>query len=57
MQRGRLSLLEINPDATWDTLPTTCRVSEITRVDFGGDYEGALDLVGGKPEQTNIRRR
>lgn len=46
---GKVSLLEINPDATWDAQPTDYRLSEITRVNFGGDYEGALHLVGGEP--------
>jgi hypothetical protein len=46
-ERGRVSLLEINPDATWNKKPTECRLSEITRVSFGGDYENALYLVGG----------
>jgi hypothetical protein len=49
VNRGRLSLLEINPDATWDQAPTEYRIGEITRVDFGGDYEEALHLVGGEP--------
>ena len=39
--------LEINPDATWDEKPNEYKLSEITRVDFGGDYEKALYLVGG----------
>ncbi|MBC7851905.1 MAG: hypothetical protein IAF94_00570 [Pirellulaceae bacterium] len=46
---GRVSLLEIDPDATWDDEPTEYRLSEITRVNFGGDYENALHLVGGDP--------
>jgi hypothetical protein len=49
VQRGRVSLLEINPDASWDAEPKDYRVSEITRVNFGGDYENALHLVGGDP--------
>jgi hypothetical protein len=49
VDRGRVSLLEINPDASWDAQPTDYRVSEITRVNFGGDYENALHLVGGDP--------
>jgi hypothetical protein len=44
-----MSLLEINPDATWDDTPSEYRLSEITRVNFGGDYEDALYLVGGSP--------
>ena len=47
VEQGRVSLLEINPDASWDAEPTEYRVSEITRVNFGGDYENALHLVGG----------
>jgi len=49
VERGRVSLLEINPDATWDKRPHEYRMGEITRVDFGGDYENALHLVGGDP--------
>jgi hypothetical protein len=49
VQRGQVSLLEINPDASWDAEPNDYRVSEITRVNFGGDYENALHLVGGDP--------
>jgi hypothetical protein len=49
IKRGRVSLLEINPDARWDAHPTAYRLSEITRVNFGGDYENALHLVGGEP--------
>jgi hypothetical protein len=44
---GRVSLLEINPDATWDKEPKQYRLRDITRVDFGGEYEEALQLVGG----------
>lgn len=47
VRKGRLSLLEIDPDAQWEQQPSEYRVAEITRIDFGGDYEGALDLVGG----------
>jgi hypothetical protein len=49
VSRGRVSLLEINPDATWDSTPSQYLLSEITRVNFGGDYETALHLVGGDP--------
>jgi hypothetical protein len=47
-----VSLLEIGPDASWDEKPETYRLSEITRVDFGGDYEEALHLVGGVPKPS-----
>ena len=46
---GRVTLLEIGPDARWEDQVETYRLSEITRVDFGGDYEDALHLVGGAP--------
>ncbi|MGA2440933.1 MAG: hypothetical protein ABSH08_08235 [Tepidisphaeraceae bacterium] len=49
VERGRVSLLEITPGATWDEKPTEYRLSEITRVGFGADYENALHLVGGNP--------
>jgi hypothetical protein len=49
ISRGRASLLEIGPDAIWEASPTAYRLGEITRVNFGGDYEGALYLVGGDP--------
>jgi hypothetical protein len=44
-----LSLLEIGPDAKWEDSPEEYRVGEITRVNFGGDYENALHLAGGDP--------
>jgi hypothetical protein len=49
VRNGRLSLLEIDPRAQWDDSATEHRLSEITRVNFGGDYEDALHIVGGKP--------
>ncbi len=49
VKRGLVSLLQIDPAANWDRLPEEYRLSEITRVNFGGDYEGALHLVGGDP--------
>lgn len=49
VHKGRISLLEINPDASWDEEPTQYRLSEITCVDFGGEYKDALHLVAGGP--------
>jgi hypothetical protein len=49
VKHGRVSMLEIGPDAVWDHAPEEYRISEITRVNFGGDYETALRLVGGDP--------
>lgn len=45
--KRNLQLLRIQPDANWDDEPSVYRLSEITRVDFGGDYENALELIGG----------
>ena len=47
----RVTLLEIQPDATWDTDPESYLLGEITRVDFGGGYEDALFAVGGAPPE------
>jgi hypothetical protein len=52
--RGRVTLLEIGPDASWDNELETYRLSEITRVDFGGDYENALQLIGGSKYQHAV---
>lgn len=49
VQKGNLALLEIGPDATWEDIPMRYRLREITRVNFGGEYENALRLVGGNP--------
>jgi hypothetical protein len=46
VEAEHVGLLEIAPDATWDKSPTEYRLREITRVDFGGDYEDALYIVG-----------
>jgi hypothetical protein len=51
VNRDRVSMLEINPDATWDVVPIEYRLKEITRVNFGGDYEDALYLVGGRSDR------
>ena len=44
-----VKILEIGPDAVWETKPEEYRLAEITHVNFGGDYEEALYLVGGEP--------
>jgi hypothetical protein len=46
VRQGRVTLLEIGPGAIWEDDLETYRLSEITRVDFGGDYEDALQLIG-----------
>ena len=50
VERDWMSLLGMTPDATWEKKPERFRLSEITRVSFGGDDETALHLVGGNPE-------
>ena len=45
VSESEVSLLEIGPDACWDADALSYRTKEITRVDFGGDYEEALMLV------------
>ncbi len=49
VKRGELALLEIGPDAKWDREPSLHKLSDITTVEFGGEYERALHLVGGNP--------
>ena len=49
ISKGRVTFLQINPDAVWDEEPVEYKLSEITRIDFGGGYEEALSLVGGLP--------
>jgi hypothetical protein len=44
---GKVLLLSINPHAKWEAAPDEYRVNQITRVNFGGDYEDALHIVGG----------
>jgi hypothetical protein len=56
LSNGRLTLLEIGPDAAWDDQLNTYRLSEITRVDFGGDYENALYLIGESKYQNAVDR-
>jgi hypothetical protein len=46
---GRVYLLEIKTDASWETEASHYRLRDITRIDFGGRYEEALALVGGQP--------
>ncbi|MFT5443689.1 MAG: hypothetical protein ACI8W3_002740 [Myxococcota bacterium] len=40
-------LREIDPDADWAESASSYPYAEVTRVGFGGDYEGALALVAG----------
>ena len=49
----RVILREIRPDGTWCHELDDYALREITRVDFGGAYEDALHIVGGRPPQAN----
>lgn len=51
VEGGIVWMLTIDPDAVWDTDPLAYKLNDITRVSFGGDYEGALSLVGGTPNE------
>jgi len=53
--KGRVTLLEIGADATWDDRLEAYRLSEITRVDFGGEYEDALQLIGASGYKRALR--
>jgi len=55
VSKGRVTLLEIGPDAAWDDRLESYKLNEITRVDFGGDYESALYLVGAAKYQQAVR--
>jgi hypothetical protein len=58
VDRGCVKLLEIRPDATWNDEPEVYRLSEITRIDFGGGYAEALKLVGGLgPKTIRVQKR
>jgi len=50
LSESHLLFHEIGPDAVWEEKPSKIRLSDITRVDFGGGYEEALHLVGGNPK-------
>ncbi|GAC1687436.1 MAG: hypothetical protein PVS2B2_26290 [Candidatus Acidiferrum sp.] len=53
--KGFVTLLEIGPGAIWEDRLERYRLSEITRVDFGGDYEAALHLIGAKTYSRAVR--
>jgi hypothetical protein len=44
-----VSILEIAPGAKWDKKPTSYKLREITSIEFGGEYEEGLHLIGGNP--------
>ena len=64
VEERRVRIQEIDPDANWHREPSEYRISQITRVDFGGGYEEALALVAregptdrkGAPSGARCRR-
>ena len=56
VERGKVTLMEIGPDAQWDEESTSYKLSEITCVEFGGEYENALHFVGGEPSAKSKTR-
>lgn len=57
IEGGIAWMLEIGPDAQWDEEPSAHKLAEITRLNFGGDYEDALALIGGDPPTETPRAR
>jgi hypothetical protein len=55
ISKSAVLLHEIGPDAVWDKEPTKHLLSEITRVEVGGGYEEALQLVGGSAPRLQRR--
>lgn len=53
----RVVLREIRPGGTWCQGLDHYALREITRVDFGGAYEDALHVVGGRPPQADKAQR
>ena len=49
ISKTEVSLLEIQPGAKWDITTTAYKLTDITGVSMGGDYEDALYIVGGEP--------
>ena len=47
VDQKKVQLQEIRPGATWVVGPREFRLNQITRVNFGGDYEDALFIAGG----------
>ena len=52
LSRGKtvVELLEIDPNAQWESEPTYLQINQLTRIDLPGPYEKALLLAGGKPQ-------
>jgi hypothetical protein len=44
-----IELLGISPAGQWYAAPDRFKFKDITHIEFGGDYEDALFLVGGEP--------
>ena len=49
--KNTVYLLEVDPQAEWETQPSKWRLTDLTRVEFLGRYEEALALVAGPPPE------
>jgi hypothetical protein len=49
MDADNLKLLEVSTQAEWYRKPRSIDPEDVTRIEFGGSYEEALDLVAGPP--------
>jgi hypothetical protein len=56
IEGDQVSMLEIAPGAVWHKNPSKYRLSHITRVGFGGDYENALAIIGKEPPKKGNNR-
>jgi hypothetical protein len=55
VDKTSVTLFGIGPDAKWQKKPTKCRLSEITQISFGGDYELGLHQIAGRTFPLNPR--
>jgi hypothetical protein len=44
-----ITLLQVDKAGLWDSDPTKYRLADVTRIDVGGRYEDALQIVSGPP--------
>ncbi len=54
VHRHHVSLLRIQPGAVWNDTADSYKLSDITRLDFGGGYEDALYLAAKKLSASRI---
>lgn len=47
VEGGMLSLLEVDDEGEWERKPRAFDLDDVTRIEFGGDYEEGLALAAG----------